>query len=54
MLGHPLPLDRSTASALALTAAGAIGALMLYAAYSIFFYSAPIDVASGSDPSVDR
>jgi hypothetical protein len=51
MLDFPLPLDRATASALALPAAGALGALVLYGAYSVFLSSTPLDNIPGPDPS---
>jgi hypothetical protein len=47
----PLSLDRASASALALPAAGAVGAIALYSTYSASIVRTPLDDTRGPDPA---
>jgi hypothetical protein len=51
MLDLPLPLDPASASALALLAAGVLGALVTYSACSVFLSSTPLDNIPGPNSS---
>jgi hypothetical protein len=47
--GLPLSLDRASASALALLAAGAVGVIALYGAYAASWVRTPLDDTRGPD-----
>jgi hypothetical protein len=53
MLDLPLPLVRATESVLVLSAACVLDALGPNGAYRVNLSGAPVEVVSGSDPSVD-